>query len=345
MANNQGRRSGFTLIELLITITIIGIMASMILFALYGAGEAAKSAKTRSRVTKLSNIIAARYEAYRTRRVPTQFFDEQYTDTNMNGVWDSGEPLTDANGNSVWDYSTRTRAKVRLDALRDLIRMELPDRWTDVVDPPMELKELRVGGVPIAVARPSLSQAYLRRYNQASAHPNINIHEAAECLYMIVMEGIGEDADSREVFKPGDSADTDGDGLREFVDGWGKPIYWVRWPVGFQSDLVQMPMGTVFDTFDSMHIYPINLPPSVRTPDLLTKGDVFSMQPLVYSAGPDGVYAITRDRPTPIHYTDATYKLNPYFDPSPDKIIGAPDSTVAPGAWNDNIHSHALMVR
>src|SRR5689334_11125382 len=39
---------GFTLIELLITVSIIAIMASMILFALYGAGEAAKTAKTRA---------------------------------------------------------------------------------------------------------------------------------------------------------------------------------------------------------------------------------------------------------------------------------------------------------
>lgn len=310
------RRSGFTLIELLITITIIGIMASMILFALYGAGEAAKAAKTRSRVVKLSNIIAARYEAYQTRRLPIQI-----------------PPGT---------TDLRLVAKYRLDALRDLMRMEMPDRWTDVIDAP-------ASWTPTPISRPGVTDGYLRKYNPASTHPNINLHEAAECLYMIVMNGVGEDADAREVFRAGDSADTDGDGLPEFIDGWGKPIYWVRWPVGFKSDLVQMPAGTVFDTLDSHHVYPIALSATVRTPDVLTNGDVFSMQPLIYSAGPDGFYGVVRDGSAPIHYADSTFRLNPYRDISPDKIIGTqwvdPATPAPPGAWLDNIHSHAPAAR
>ncbi|MDD3089837.1 MAG: hypothetical protein PHT95_07820, partial [Candidatus Omnitrophica bacterium] len=32
---------------------------------------------------------------------------EEFTDTNSNGVWDSGEPLADTNGNGVWDASPK----------------------------------------------------------------------------------------------------------------------------------------------------------------------------------------------------------------------------------------------
>ena len=39
-------------------------------------------------------------------------------------------------------------------------------------------------------------------------------YEAAECLYMIIMEAVAEDGDSRSVFRSGDVADTDGDGHR-----------------------------------------------------------------------------------------------------------------------------------
>lgn len=316
MASHHGRRSGFTLIELLITVAIIGIMASMVLFALYCAGEASKTAKTRSLVTKLANVINAKMDAYQTRRVPIVIPPET--------------------------TSLQLTAKYRLDALRDLMRLEMPDRWTDVIDVPATW-------TPTPILRPAISAAYLRRYNAASAHPNINLHEAAECLYLIVMGGIGEDADAREVFRAADSADTDGDGLREFVDGWGKPIYWVRWPIGFKSDFVQMPIGDVFDSLDPMHVYRIPLPASTRTPDLLATGDTFAHQPLIYSAGADGFYGIARDRSTPLHYADATIRLNPYFDISPDKLIGTqwvdPATPAPAGAWNDNIHSHALTAR
>ena len=64
------RRRAFTLIELLITIAIIGIMASMALFAMATAQETARADKTKALVAKLDAIVKAKYEAYRTRRVP-----------------------------------------------------------------------------------------------------------------------------------------------------------------------------------------------------------------------------------------------------------------------------------
>jgi prepilin-type N-terminal cleavage/methylation domain-containing protein len=67
------RRRSFTLIELLITVSIIAIMASMVLFAVYSAQEQAKVMKTRALIAKLNNIVRARYDSYRTRRAPIAF--------------------------------------------------------------------------------------------------------------------------------------------------------------------------------------------------------------------------------------------------------------------------------
>lgn len=65
-------------------------------------------------------------------------------------------------------------------------------------------------------------------------------HETAraEMLYALLVEGQGplgstfnaDDFSDREV------KDTDGDGLPEFVDAWGKPIQFFRWPVLYHSD-------------------------------------------------------------------------------------------------------------
>ncbi len=49
----QKRQAGFTLIELLIVIAIIGILSSVVMVAMAGAREKAKSAKTNSEVQSL----------------------------------------------------------------------------------------------------------------------------------------------------------------------------------------------------------------------------------------------------------------------------------------------------
>ena len=52
---------------------------------------------------------------------------------------------------------------------------------------------------------------------------------AAECLYMIVMSIPG----AAEQFHASEIGDVDNDGLPEFIDAWGRPIRFLRWPAGF----------------------------------------------------------------------------------------------------------------
>ena len=88
----------------------MAILASMMLFALAGAETTAKEMRTRATIDKINNVIMAKYESYRTRRLPISI----PTTTN---------PIN--------------AAKYRLDALRDIMRMEMPDRFTDVKDAPI----------------------------------------------------------------------------------------------------------------------------------------------------------------------------------------------------------------
>jgi type II secretory pathway pseudopilin PulG len=260
----RGRRRSYTLVELLITVSIIGIMASMVLFALFSAQEQARAQKTRALVAKLNNVIRARYESYRTRRLPFPRVIDTYSDINQNKMFDSGtDKLTyDANNDGNYDaYSTPAEqlqiARMRLDMLRDYMRMEMPDRWSDVYDPPLGLPGVYNKTIP----RPAASNAYAARYAAVTGqnvsnlmqdpNPKIDTLASAECLYMIVMEAIAQDGDARDVFRPDDVADTDGDGFPEFIDAWGTPIRFLRWAPGFISELQTLARAVSTDVTSS----------------------------------------------------------------------------------------------
>jgi len=324
------RPRGFTLIELLITVSIIAIMASMMLMALYGAGEAAKVAKTRAMIAKIDAIIKARWESYQTRRIPGNFPRDEWVDvnndglctagdfidSNMDGIPNPGEAgFTDLNGNGTaqpgeyvdhngnntpdpgevidgngngtadpgeyTDYNNNgtpdvylNRNYLKLCALRDLMRMELPDRWSDVVDPPAVFTNF-------PIARPAVSQGYLRRYNSLATPPT-GVHASAECLYLIVMASVPDDAESRDVFKGADIGDVDGDGAPELVDAWGQPIKFLRWPTGFQFSELQIVGRGPASGAGPVTITSPSLPPVLNS---FVGGAVITMKPSQVAMG------------------------------------------------------------
>ena len=133
-------RPGFTLVELLVTITIIGILAGMSLGALQLAREAAREAETKATIAKINDIIMERYESYMTRRVPI--------------------PIPAGTGAAV-------AAQMRLDGIRDLMRMEMPDCLNDVIHASLSFT---TGGITYHVSEPRLHQNVLCRIGRRSAY-------------------------------------------------------------------------------------------------------------------------------------------------------------------------------
>ena len=222
-ASRLPRRSGFTLVELLITVSVIAIMATMVLFALFAAQETAKVQKTKSLIAKLDSIIKSKYETYKTRRV--------------NITLPPPPPPSDPN----YPTYVATAARARLDCLHDLMRMEMPDRWSDIEDMP---RTFSYPGIPnVGVSRPSLHRSYRRKYDAIVLGPTpppppvVGTHAGAECLYMIIMQAQGEEGDDRSAIKEDQTGDVDGDGFREIIDAWGRPIKFLRWAPGFVSEL------------------------------------------------------------------------------------------------------------
>jgi hypothetical protein len=74
---------------------------------------------------------------------------------------------------------------------------------------------------------------------QARLQNHTHITARAEMLYALLVEGRGP---LGSVFSPDDFTDrevrdTDNDGLPEFVDAWGQPIQFFRWPLLYHSDV------------------------------------------------------------------------------------------------------------
>jgi prepilin-type N-terminal cleavage/methylation domain-containing protein len=240
-AARRGRRArrGFTLVELMIVMLIIAILAAIFLGALSQAEQSARVARTQSLVNKLNNMVMARWDTYRTIRLPIA------TDAKSIG---GQAALFDA-GTDVVRFRQNI-ARRRMFALREMVRLEMPDRYDDLT--PSEFRQtVLVRPEDESAVRTAIWHAYQRRIKSAKAGrantANMSdadfinrvavTNESAECLYLIVTTNVDSSEVSSEHISPQDWRDTDQDGMPEFIDAWGKPIEFLRWAPGFESAL------------------------------------------------------------------------------------------------------------
>jgi prepilin-type N-terminal cleavage/methylation domain-containing protein len=68
---------------------------------------------------------------------------------------------------------------------------------------------------------------------------SLHTHNTArsEMLYALLVEGVGPlgSTFARDEFTNRQVADTDNDGLPEFIDAWGKPLQFFRWPIYYNN--------------------------------------------------------------------------------------------------------------
>lgn len=333
-------RNGLTLIELLISITIIATLAAVFLGVSNAAMESARSARTKTTIGKIHTLLMERWDSYATRRVELNPALKRSIDRLSGDI--RGPILSDA----------------RLLATRELMKYELPDRWSDITTA-LRTDDPDLDGYPgpdLLATTPAIARFYRRQYERVRNSSELTTNQRAECLFMIVMYHTG-DGEARTLFSSQDIGDTDGDGAEEFLDGWGRPIFFIRWPAGFvaASDLMtgdanadhdpfdyfrrdaedaitpSVPNDPVFDIFED-HIG------IVRTRNQTDEVSAYRLMPLVYSNGNDGSAGIVQLGP------DVGNSLDPYQrypvdgDPNSPRLVGAYRSEEA----LDNIHNHLL---
>lgn len=352
-------RVGFTLIELLVVISIITLLASMILVALAGVQETARADRTRGQIARIDSLIMEKWESYKQRRVAIP----QQPTPQLEAFWNA-QP-----GQLTYEWQRRPTfwiARYKVDALRELMRMELPERKTDIL----------AGSTVPGTTPPALWFGYRRKAaNLIQAKRAVTLpspydpqfsaqldglwssdFESAECLYLILSQMVDQESSALEFFREDEIGDFDNDGIPEILDGWGQPIVFARWAPGlsFRDALGQLPFpgspqdSEAPDPFDLRGVYQ-QLHGSLGQDSV----KLFALYPFISSAGPDRRQEIFLDNPDEsnrINYSQTIPRNNPYLAVLPvykQQIqfpVGTPQDSNGDGQMGhiDNITNHGL---
>ena len=333
-------RRGFTLIELLVGIAIIGVMSGMVLFTLAGARTDAQRSRTRVTIEKINAVILEKWESYRYRAVKLNI-PQSFT-----RIQQSGSAIVRA----------RDAARFRAILVRDMMRMEMPDRRSDLTFVPTNASFTSTLNATVYDLDDFGGRFPSREYNilrnnfnlarvavpysgaivadstvlSASRETWTSDRESAECLYAIVAHASNGFGSALEGFHASEIGDVDGDGYPEFIDAWGTPIAWIRWPAAYASKLNESYKAVSPDAFDPFRT-------DTHWGTTFTQKP-WTLVPLVVSAGPDESFGID-------------FSLNTRFADDPQRSIFMPDTDnpavgaiVDSAAVTDNVSSHDLLL-
>ena len=143
-------------------------------------------------------------------------------------------------------------------------------------------------------------------------------HESAECLYLILATTRSfrgklaiDQIDDRNI------ADTDGDGYLEIVDGWRRPVRFMRSPIGLDAVLRRTVSAGIarsqenaepFDFLGSDFRLDDARFGGVSAADRLAATPAYA-SPLVVSAGSDGVFGIVTPESLPADWSSSAVRL------------------------------------
>ncbi|MEE2843941.1 MAG: type II secretion system protein [Planctomycetota bacterium] len=201
---------GFTLIELLAVMAIILLLSAAMLVALTELQASTKKGRCQQQIKKIDQLIMQRWDELLHKPLPVQF-------------------------NSLGPAPTQLNINARklqiLIARRELMRLEMPDRITDITDNPVVFPR------GIQMQLPATTATFRRKkvYNESLGNIWTEQNQGAECLYLILSVMQDRDSSALDFFFPGEIGDTDGDGMLEILDGFNQPLGFLRWAPGISA--------------------------------------------------------------------------------------------------------------
>ena len=223
-ADRNSHRAAFTLIEMLVVVGLIALLASILLMAARGQITSARNAATQTLLLKINGELDNRLKGLRT------FWDNKGTEQDryaqQNTVSWETLPISDKDALTYVKLTNNLREPAKVPAWKDLVRINFPQRFSEIKDA-------------------SGNELFDKKADNGT--------ESAEVLYYLITgEEIPDSGTpavrlqipgytalvNADAFTTFDSADTDEDKRREFVDGWGKPLRFYRWPTRLIQQIV-----------------------------------------------------------------------------------------------------------
>ncbi len=208
-------RRGFTLVELLIVVVIIVLLMGLAVTAYFRFTNQQIISNTQSRLQTLDKALHEQW-----RKVEEDARKEPPSDA---ARLLAGNDPTGARSRVIW-------IKVRLAEAFPMSYAEIQTPW--VYQPIAALGNLPL----IPPDRHKYNQTYLRQLPN-NAKSNDPKTEPAACLLIALTSKKGGSAVT--TFDPSYKNDTDGDGVPELVDSWGKPFEFFRFGIGLNATNLQ----------------------------------------------------------------------------------------------------------
>ena len=199
--NIKRRRKGFTLVELMIVMAIIGVLMSIVGVAVMNSLSGAKVAGTKQLMVKIQRQLQSRSEALRT------FLDSEKGNEFSRSRFLQGIDFTAAANINGTTPAARLRAVRTALIYKFALKSYFPQTWNEAT--------------------------FLLNLVSKTAPSTPNpVTESAEVLYFFLTDSsiIGYAPSNADLFAGSEVRDTDGNGLMELVDYWGKPLRFFRWP-------------------------------------------------------------------------------------------------------------------
>lgn len=247
MFSNSGlhhSRRGFTLLEMLIVIAIIGILMSLSILVMNGMTDQALRESTKATIQKINGLVQQRIES----------FDRAFTGDRREIAIQRTLLILNAGiqaqvGRPVPLDTLEAEPAVAILAKKDEFRYQFPQRVEDRLS-----RDVNTGGgqtiaglpesvydtIAYPVARTQLIEGGNPTPTKAQIDTRVTTNwgnhdrdtESSELLYFALVrsESFGATNAGADEFSGTEVADTDNDGLPEFVDAWGNPLRFYRWP-------------------------------------------------------------------------------------------------------------------
>ena len=278
--NILNRRRGFTLIELLMVVAVIAFLTGLSITVMNGIADQAKEEATKTTVLKVNRLLEQRVEAFN--RAYKGSRENGYIAGTIGLLSGAG-----VNGRFDYFLTHQSEAPPEIKALarKAAFRFEFPQSAFDLTSSggdangdgipdvvynkllvPSARTKLALGGnltptnaqitaevtAKWAIHLAHEAQVKASTGGSAATGSSDSLHstESSEMLYFLLIESgsFGTASADADQFSSSEIADTDGDSLPEFIDGWGNPLRFYRWPTRLIDPDAPNPFDPVFAT-------------------------------------------------------------------------------------------------